>query len=422
MHPDETEAEWFPLDNAAKIYPSTASLESPAEFRLAFTLREPVRLLWLQDALARIMPRFPCFQVYLKRGFFWYYLQRSPFLPEVQKLQNAPFGILPVSGGTKPLLRISAGRSTVAVDFSHILTDGSGGMRFLMALAAEYLVQAGVLKEPVSGVMNPDEEPLPEEFEDAHRRYFPREAVSPGGLEPAWHLPGTPLETGRFRLLSGIMPTEEVLALARGNGMSLTEYLSALYIHCLASLHPGRGRKIIRLEIPVDMRRLFPSSTMRNFSLYLSPEINLALGEWTFEETAHEVHHSIRLLKSRKQLGRQIYRNVSSELNPFIRYLPLRLKDLLLSMFYSRLGEGLHSGVLSNLGRVDVPEPLQENLLSLHFHINPNRVMKKSCGVLSFRENLNITFAGVIRETDLERLFFSALADRGVAVEVKELR
>lgn len=75
MNPSEAEKDWLPLDNAAKIYPSTASLKSPAEFRLAFTLKEPVRLMWLQKALSRLMPRFPYFQVYLRRGFFLYYSQ-----------------------------------------------------------------------------------------------------------------------------------------------------------------------------------------------------------------------------------------------------------------------------------------------------------------------------------------------------------
>ena len=414
--------DWLPLDNAAKIYPATASLRSPAEFRLSFTLKEPVRLLWLQKSLERIMPRFPYFQVYLRRGFFWYYLQRKPFLPVIQPLQNIPIGIVPSSGKNSPLLRISAGNCTVAADFSHILTDGHGGMTFLVALAAEYLRQAGMVQGTVPGVMSPNEKPFHEEFEDAHRKYFTKDAISPEGMKPAWHLSGTPLKNGQYRLITGIMPVKEVLFLAREKGISLTEYLSALHIHCLAKLHSGERRKIIRLEIPVDMRNFFPSRTLRNFSLYLSPEINLKYGEWTFQEIACELHHRIGLLKSRKQLSRQLHRNVGAEMNPLVKFLPLFVKDAVLSAFYSRLGEGLHSGVLSNLGRVDVPDILEDNILAFNVHITPNRVMKKSCAVLSYRGMLNITFAGVTEETELERLFFSTLAEKGADVTVRELQ
>lgn len=417
---EEAERDWYSLDNAAKIYPATASRESPAEFRLAFTLEEPVRLLWLRKAAERIMPRFPCYQVYLRKGFFWYYLQREVFIPEIEPMGNTPMGIPSETGHSSPLLRISAAGSTVAVDFSHILTDGTGGIAFLLALAGEYLLQAGLIVETPKGVMKPGEKPSPGEFEDAHKRYFPSESMSPAGMRPAWHQPGAIMEQGRIKILTGSLPVEEVHSLAGKIGVSITEYLAALYIHCLAEIHTGGGRKIIRLEIPLDMRRVFPSNTMRNFSLYLSPEIDLELGEWTFTEIATEIHHRIGLLKSGKQLGRQLHRNVGSEYNPLVRYLPRFLKDMVLSAFYSRLGEGLHSGVLSNLGRVPVPEAMAKHILALHLHITPNHVMKKSCAVLSYRGMLNITFAGVVEETSLEKLFFGFLAENGVHVTVRE--
>lgn len=424
----ETGKDWLPLDNAAKIYPSTVSLESPAEFRLAFTLDEPVRLLWLQRALKKLMPRFPYYQVYLRRGFFWYYLQRSEIVPGVELLRNVPLGILPEKGSTSPLLRVSTRESVVAVDFSHILTDGNGGMRFLLALAAEYLRQAGVVEGILPGIMSRYENPSQEEFEDAHRKNFKKASVSPKKLSRAWHLQGNTLRTGRFRVLMGEAPVSEVLSVAKAKGVTLTEYLTALYIHSLARIYTAEkdngkcsGRSIIRLEVPVDMRRFFPSATMRNFSLYLSPEIDMNLGDWSFQETVEEIHHSIQLLKNVKQLGRQIYRNVGSELNPLVRFMPLFAKDILLSSVYSRLGEGLHSGVLSNMGKIEVPGELQDHIRSLQIYINPNHVMKKSCGVLSFGGKLNITFTSVMEDTGLERIFFSSLARQGVDVCVQEM-
>ena len=120
MNEAKVQYDWLPLDNAAKIYPSTASEESPAEFRLAFTLKEPVRLLWLQQALERIMPRFPYFQVHLRRGFFWYYLQRSEVVPPVELMRNVPGTIISLNERTAPLIRVSAREKTVAVDYSHI--------------------------------------------------------------------------------------------------------------------------------------------------------------------------------------------------------------------------------------------------------------------------------------------------------------
>jgi hypothetical protein len=168
------------------------------------------------------------------------------------------------------------------------------------------------------------------------------------------------------------------------------------------------------------MRRYFPSKTMRNFSLFLSPEVDFGLGEYSFEETLESVHHSVQLLKNSKQLGRQISRNVGSEMNPFIRFLPLFVKDFVLSAVYTRLGENLHSGVISNLGRVDLPAGLDEHVESLQFSISPNQGVKKSCSVLSLRQNLYIEFTRVIEDLRLEQFFFSHLTERGIPVKVKE--
>ena len=445
MSEAEVQTDWLPLDNAAKIYPSTASEESPAEFRIAFTLKEPVRLLWLQQALEGIMPRFPYFQVHLRRGFFWYYLQRSEVVPKVELMRNVPASIISVKERTAPLIRVSAREKSVAVDFSHILTDGNGGTRFVLSLAAEYMRRSGVEVEDHPNVLRPGEPPHPEEFEDAHRKSFEKGVLQPEKTPPAYHIPGRPSKknarTRRFRILKATIPVDKILQLAKQNRVTLTEYLAATYMYSLIQIYQREERRrsgphhgfpqrqsrrkkysIIRLEVPVDMRRYKPSKTMRNFSLFLSPEIDMKLGDFNFEEVLKHMHHHIQLLKNDKQLGRQIARNVGSELNPFIRFMPLFVKDMVLSSVYSRLGEALHTGVLSNLGSVQVPPPLEARLASMHFDLNPNHVMKKACGVLSFKGNLIVSFTSVIENRELEQIFFSHLTGRGVPVTIEELQ
>jgi len=421
--------DWLPLDNAAKIYPSTASIKSPAEFRMAATLSGPVRLLYLQSALENTLPRFPYFQVYLRRGFFWYYLQRNNKIPRIELMQNVPVGIISVKERTAAMLRVSARGSDIAVDFSHILTDGNGGLRFFLTLLAEYVRLSGVEVSAHSNIFDLNQQPSPEEFEDAHRTQFlSGKTVDPGKMPPAYHVPGRVFLSKRYRLLNGRAPVAKVLQLTKQMGVSLTEYLTAVYICALIRIRKEemehgkrRRRSIIRMEIPVDMRRYYQTASMRNFSLFLSPEIDMKLGEYTFEEVLRQTHHSMQLLKSRKELQRQITRNVGAEFKPFVRYTPLLIKDIVLSSVYARLGEQLHSGVISNLGRVDVPDEMLPFIDSLYFMLNPNHVMKKCCAVLSFREELSITFGSVIESRSLERYFFEQLIRNEIPVSVKEL-
>ena len=83
-------AGWLTLDNAAKIYPATSTESSPAVFRLIAILSNPIKYSELQIALKKVILRCPYFQVFLKKGFFWYYLQRHNSIPEIQLLEPIP--------------------------------------------------------------------------------------------------------------------------------------------------------------------------------------------------------------------------------------------------------------------------------------------------------------------------------------------
>jgi len=147
---------------------------------------------------------------------------------------------------------------------------------------------------------------------------------------------------------------------------------------------------------------------------------NANLGEYSFAEMVARVHHSMRIEVDARELGRQLARNVGAERNPLIRVAPLPVKDLVLSIARRRLAERVYSGVLSNLGKVSVPESIDAHVESFGFAIVPSLRMKKNCAILSFRDDLQIAIGSVIESRELERRFFSALVREGVSVKVGE--
>ncbi len=423
MMSDLREQGWLRLDNAAKIYPSSDSSRSPAVFRISVELKAPVRVAALQDALGRVLPRCPYFQVYLKRGLFWYYLQRHGNIPAIEPLTEGAVSIIPIHRRDTHLLRVQARGRTVAVDFSHILTDGSGGLSFLGTLLAEYLSLCGVAVTDRTPFLDPAQPADAEEYEDAHNRFFHGRLPRPPRLSAAYQLPPGPPADHGYRVIRGRMPVAPVRELARGRGVSLTEYLVALYAHSLAEVRRAHGlsrRSVVRIEVPVNMRRFHPSRTMRNFSLYVSPEIDLAVGDYSLEEVVERMHHSMRMEIDEKQLSRQIARNVAAERNPLVRVAPLALKDLMLSVAHRRMADTVYSGVLSNLGVVTVPQALEPYVDSFDWTLGPNSTIKKGCAVLGFRDELRIAFGSVVEDREVERRFFTTLAGEGVPVAVAE--
>jgi hypothetical protein len=276
-------------------------------------------------------------------------------------------------------------------------------------------------------LLDPRDEPHHEEFEDGHRKHFDSGLPTPPKLSHAYHLPGEAAGTTPYRILSGRMPVSDVLALAKAHEVSLTEYLVALYMAAIARVreqeqHRRRHvkRSVIRLEVPVNMRAYYASQTMRNFSLFVSPEIDLSLGSFTLEEMVRKVHLSMRMQLDRKELQRQISRNVAGELNPVVRATPRALKDLLLSAIHRRWGSASYSGVLSNLGIVRVPSGVSRHVKSFGFVLDPQPALLKNCSVLSFKDELTVTFGSTVVCRELERFFFTSLTQAGVSVQVKE--
>ena len=129
---------WKKLDNAAKIFPSIASAEDPEMFRLSCELSEEIDGEILSAALARSLEDFPQFTDTVRRGVFWYYLERSGIVPEVKK--EALPALSPLYGDAGGLLfSVTYYGRRINLEMFHVLSDGTGGYKFLRRIVINYL-------------------------------------------------------------------------------------------------------------------------------------------------------------------------------------------------------------------------------------------------------------------------------------------
>jgi hypothetical protein len=96
------------------------------------------------------------------------------------------------------------------------------------------------------------------------------------------------------------------------------------------------------------------------------------------------------------------------------------LKYVYLSAMHRRLGAAPYSGILSNLGQIELPGDLSQYIKEFGFYLGPNPEMKKNCSVLSYNETLTVAFGSSVGSTDMERGFFKTLVEAGVAVRIRE--
>jgi NRPS condensation-like uncharacterized protein len=413
---------WLRLDNAAKIYPAVKDRELTSVFRVAVELKERIKAKQFIEAVHALEERFPYYKVKLKAGFFWYYLE-----PVNSPIVVVPDQGLPCRAFDKHVLlfRVLAKGNMISVEFSHILTDGTGAFEFLKTLLLIYLDKCGVPIPAGIRYHHPEETPSVEEYEDAYNRYFKRIDIRPPKIPKAFHIPFRLNKTPRFDTLTAIIPVKDIMKKAKEHEVSLTEYLIAVYLYSLQQIYqqlsPFNKRvanKIIRIEVPINLRKMFPSQSMRNFSLYVIPGIDLRLGNYTFEEIIKSVHHQMQLETEKKLISKMISRNVSGEKNPFIRGVPLFIKSFILAKLYA-LGTKQYSGVVTNLGRIDI-DPAINSHINAFFFIPPppNKTLKVNCAVAGFDNKLALTFGNITTSKELEKQFLTFLTAQGIPVKL----
>ena len=94
---------------------------------------------------------------------------------------------------------------------------------------------------------------------------------------------------------------------------------------------------------------------MRNFSLFVLPEVDLRLGIYSFGEILKIVKYQLQTGADIKQITRFLSQNVGHEKSLLVRFLPLFIKSMAISAVYRRLGSNQCSGIMTNLGAVKLP-------------------------------------------------------------------
>ena len=427
MNIEKKPLRWVRLDNAAKIYPAARRKNWSNIYRESVTLFEEVDCDVLKSALEVTIKRFPAIAARLRRGLFWYYLQQIESAPELREEYSYPLAYMNHEEMRKCALRVIVYHNRIAVEFFHALTDGNGALVFLKNLVAEYLEQKHGISIPAEhGVLDRKAEPTEEELEDC----FPKNAGPiPASRKDtnAWHMSGTPQPGGFLHMTCFQIPVKEALELAHRYHATLTVFMSATIMMALQNLQKEKNpvtkkQKRIKLLIPINLRQLFPSNTLRNFVMYTIPEIDPRLGEYSFEEICKVVQHKMGTEFTAKHMSRVIATNVNDEKNPLIRLIPLPIKNAVMKAVFDSVGEKKACLALSNLGQIKVPEIMKAYIERFDFILGVQAAAPYNCGMLSFGDTIYLNFIRNIKEPELERHFHAVLRDLGLPVMVESNR
>jgi len=419
--PLQKKLKWMSLDNAAKIYPASRNRGWSNVFRLSATLDEKIDKEIMQIALDVTVRRFPSIAVRLKRGFFWYYLEEIPKAPDIMDEKPYPLSRMFLDDIRKCAFRVIVYENRLAMEFFHALTDGNGGIIFLKSLLAEYFYQKhGIKVSNTCGVLDRLEEPTAQELEDSFQKYAGK-VKHPRREKTAFKIIGKPEPDGFRTNTTFIMDAAQLSLEAKKYGVTVTSYFIAALIYTNLRIqedlvpYPQR-RRPVKILVPVNLRNLYPSKTLRNFVLFTTPGVDPRYGEYTFEEICKIVYHQMCLEVTPKNMSARIATNVGNENNMILKIAPLFLKNMIMKLAFNAVGEKKSTFTLSNMGVVRMPPELEEHVTRVDVLLGVQSKAPYNSAVVTYGGKTYLNIIRNIKESILERELYETFKELGIKV------
>lgn len=432
---------WLRLDNASNIFLAARNDIDTKVFRFTVELKEVVNPKILQSALNQIYEAYPLFHSVLRRGVFWYYLENSEFNPRVQLETETPVTHIYHVESRNFMFRVLYKENRIHLEVFHVLTDGTGALWFFEDLITEYIRQ----RYQEGDASNYSKETIreKEDLEDSFKHYFQekkertqfsrlmdplldvyrkqkeeRTLVLHPFEQPSKHkiyqIKGTLTPDTRPRIVNVNLSVKETLAISRTMGVSLTMYLTAVYILSIYQMKENKEEDTtISVSIPINLRQFFLSTTVRNFFSTTTVEYTFMTGQApNLYDICEGIDAQFQEQLEKDAIEQRLKRYVGFERNPFARVLLRPIKDWLLKGI-NTLNNRKISVAMSNVGIVNLPEPVADHVDNVYLLTSVTR--PQFC-MTSYQDNLNIVFTSPFIETEIFQYFVEYLSDQGLNV------
>ncbi|WP_296626354.1 hypothetical protein [uncultured Negativibacillus sp.] len=409
--------DWSRLDNAAKIFPPTSNKQDTKVFRFACQLNEWVDRDILQQAAERTLEVFPTFRSVLKHGLFWYYLEKTDLLPIVEPEYRPPCGQIYDPSSRNLLFEITCYRDRINLEVYHALTDGTGALQFLKTLVCNYLsIKYPQLRQELLSEIEYDAS-VSDRGEDSFLKYYdPHQKVKQTKARKSCQLKGARVPEGRLKIIEGIMPVKEVIALAKAHQTTLTVLLTSMMLIAFAQEIPLRKKKRpVILSVPVNLRNYFHSDTARNFFGVIQVGYNFSEGPGTLEDVIAHVKEEFKRELTAEQLGARMAALSKAEHNFVARAVPLVIKDVIL-WTADTISESYTAGSISNIGKIDLPQAAKPYVKRFDVFVSTDKLQACLC---SYGEELTISFTSAFLSANVQKHFFRQLTNEGISVEIQ---
>lgn len=408
----------YALDASAMIHLASRTRKHTNSFRITITLLETIDPVSLQQAVNCISPRFPTIIAGIRGGIFQYsvlpVISPPKVAPDTQPL--APMGNEEIRDCA---VRFLYKENAISVEIFHALTDGNGGMTAAITLVAEYLrIRYGAHIVPEGIIADLTVKPEKAELSDDYQMCASANQKAPT-YKQSWQIPSEGPSDFTVFLTSKSFDANVVRDAARKHGVSVTAFLGGIMLASVLKLkerYPA-SRKAVQIMVPVNLRKLLPSRSLRNFSLYALIRTPSEIPNPSLSALIQSCSEQLTDQNQTDYMSAAVSSTMSAQNHVLYRILPLSLKSRILRWIHRMIGEQTSCISLSNLRRIDLPEEMQKWVSGINIALTPRIASPYNCGVVTYGNQLTIQFSRSCLEPALETIFFQNL-DKEIEHEI----
>ena len=409
---------WRRLDNSAKIFPISAGKKYSTVFRLSVVLKEKVNPEILKKAVNKALEQYEFFKVSLKSGFFWNYLEYNAKEPIIEEEKEYPCKYIEPKENNNYLFKVTYFDQKINIDIFHSLTDGNSGVMFFREIIYNYIELSH--KEEFQEELRIKRK-IDVSAEDSYIKNYNKKAKGNNSSKKAYKLAGKKIKLGAISAIHEIIDLNELKQEAKNNSATITQYLTAVLIYSIykANYLKHKEKKPIKVCIPVNLKKYFPSNTVSNFFSYITVEAEMKKEKLDdFDKILDFVKKDFAKKLTPEEIQKTMSGNVKLGTNPFIKIIPLVLKKPIVRLSYIEIRK-YTTTTFSNIGRIGIIGKYKKYIDNFLMLIAPEPVEKIKCSACSFENNIVFTFTSILDNCEIEEEFCEFLKGKNIHVTIE---
>ena len=408
---------WRRLDNSAKIFPIASSKKYSSVFRLSAVLKEKINPKILKQSVNIVLKNLNSFKVKLKKGMFWYYFEENNKEVIIEKEKEYPCKYIDPNTNNDYLFKVTYWENKINLDIFHSLTDGNSGIIFLKEIIYTYIELAH--PENFNKKLR-IERKISNNTEDDYLKNYDKKSRKSKGGKKAYILEGKKLPLSAIGVIHVNIDLKKLKEKAKEKGVTITQYLTSVLIYAIynSNYREHKGKRPIKICIPVDLKKYFKSETISNFFSYITVQTENNLNLDSLDDILKFVKEDFNKKLTKDEISKTMSANVKLGNNIFIKSIPLFLKLIIVKLSYIEIRK-YTTTTFSNIGRIGIIGEYQKYIDKLMMLIAPESVEKIKCSACSFENKLIFTFTSVLEKTEVEEKFCEKLKEEGIEIYVE---